>query len=329
MWSVIAIGLFNSIMFPTIFTLAIERPRAADRPRVEPAGDGDRRRRGGAAAAGRCSPTASACSTPSCCRCCATPTSRGTASAARVRMSCWRRRCRRASRERSADASDDRLLRRSAGRFPGAAVVDAPARPRQFVEYAGGAPANVAVAVARLGGDARFVGMLGADMFGDMLADATARRGRGHPARAAHDGREDRARVRLARRRWRTQLQLLPAAGRGPAVRRGRFRRRARSRTRPSSMSAPTASPTPASPPPRWRECGAHARRAHWSASTSTCGPALWSDAVDPMPRLWQMLDEADLVKLCRSELDVPRAWRRRRSACCSACCRRVRSACW
>ncbi|MDB6163151.1 MAG: fructokinase, partial [Xanthomonadaceae bacterium] len=44
-----------------------------------------------------------------------------------------------------------------------------PAEPRHFVEYAGGAPANVAVAVARLGGTARFVGMLGADLFGDML----------------------------------------------------------------------------------------------------------------------------------------------------------------
>ena len=58
----------------------------------------------------------------------------------------------------------------------GEALVDFLARPatagepRHFIEYAGGAPANVAVAVARLGGTARFVGMLGADMFGDMLA---------------------------------------------------------------------------------------------------------------------------------------------------------------
>ncbi len=41
--------------------------------------------------------------------------------------------------------------------------------PRRFVEYAGGAPANVAVGVARLGGAARFVGMLSGDMFGDFL----------------------------------------------------------------------------------------------------------------------------------------------------------------
>jgi fructokinase len=39
----------------------------------------------------------------------------------------------------------------------------------RFARNAGGAPANVAVAVARLGGDARFVGMLSTDMFGRFL----------------------------------------------------------------------------------------------------------------------------------------------------------------
>ena len=42
-----------------------------------------------------------------------------------------------------------------------------PDQPRMFVQHAGGAPANVAVAVARLGGQSEFVGMLGADMFGE------------------------------------------------------------------------------------------------------------------------------------------------------------------
>lgn len=44
-----------------------------------------------------------------------------------------------------------------------------PQQPGVFRRFAGGAPANVAVAVAKLGGDGRFVGMLGADMFGDFL----------------------------------------------------------------------------------------------------------------------------------------------------------------
>ena len=46
---------------------------------------------------------------------------------------------------------------------------DAQGFARRFVPYAGGAPANVAVAVAKLGGHARFVGMLGKDRFGDFL----------------------------------------------------------------------------------------------------------------------------------------------------------------
>lgn len=38
-----------------------------------------------------------------------------------------------------------------------------------FRRFAGGAPANVAVAVAKLGGQSKFIGMVGQDMFGDFL----------------------------------------------------------------------------------------------------------------------------------------------------------------
>ena len=44
-----------------------------------------------------------------------------------------------------------------------------PQAPDQFQRFAGGAPANVAVAFARQHGKAWFVGMVGADMFGDFL----------------------------------------------------------------------------------------------------------------------------------------------------------------
>lgn len=44
-----------------------------------------------------------------------------------------------------------------------------PQQPGVFRRFAGGAPANVAVAVAKLGGPGRFVGMFGADMFGEFL----------------------------------------------------------------------------------------------------------------------------------------------------------------
>ncbi|RVT46366.1 carbohydrate kinase [Rheinheimera sediminis] len=42
-------------------------------------------------------------------------------------------------------------------------------QPGLFHRFAGGAPANVAVAVAKLGGQSKFIGMLGKDMFGDFL----------------------------------------------------------------------------------------------------------------------------------------------------------------
>jgi fructokinase len=41
--------------------------------------------------------------------------------------------------------------------------------PRAFIPYPGGAPANVAVAAARLGGPACFLGQVGNDVFGDMI----------------------------------------------------------------------------------------------------------------------------------------------------------------
>lgn len=42
----------------------------------------------------------------------------------------------------------------------------------EYRQYPGGAPANVAVAVARLGGDSYFAGQVGSDMFGDFLQNS-------------------------------------------------------------------------------------------------------------------------------------------------------------
>ena len=49
--------------------------------------------------------------------------------------------------------------------------------PEVFTPYAGGAPANVAVACARLGVPSRFLGMLGDDYFGDFIAAELATHG--------------------------------------------------------------------------------------------------------------------------------------------------------
>ena len=46
-----------------------------------------------------------------------------------------------------------------------------------FTKFPGGAPANVAAAVARLGGDAYFAGMLGDDMFGNFIANCLQQEG--------------------------------------------------------------------------------------------------------------------------------------------------------
>ncbi|WP_221792963.1 carbohydrate kinase family protein [Oceanobacter mangrovi] len=46
---------------------------------------------------------------------------------------------------------------------------DAADAPESFSRFAGGAPANVAVAIARLGGQSQMVGKVGADMFGDFI----------------------------------------------------------------------------------------------------------------------------------------------------------------
>ncbi|WP_257981496.1 aminoimidazole riboside kinase [Aeromonas salmonicida] len=60
----------------------------------------------------------------------------------------------------------------------GDAVVDLiPEGELHYLKCPGGAPANVAVGVARLGGDAAFIGRVGADPFGRFMADTLAREG--------------------------------------------------------------------------------------------------------------------------------------------------------
>ncbi|HJP96969.1 MAG TPA: carbohydrate kinase [Rhodanobacteraceae bacterium] len=63
-----------------------------------------------------------------------------------------------------------------------------------FTAHPGGAPANVAVAVARLGGHAAFVGMFGRDVFGDLLLRELAAAG----VDTTHTRRTDAANTALA-----------------------------------------------------------------------------------------------------------------------------------
>jgi fructokinase len=64
----------------------------------------------------------------------------------------------------------------------GEALIDMLAKPVEsgpasFVAHPGGAPANVAVGVAKLGGNASFLGQVGQDMFGDTLVQIMQRFG--------------------------------------------------------------------------------------------------------------------------------------------------------
>ena len=63
-----------------------------------------------------------------------------------------------------------------------------------FTPYAGGAPANVAVACARLGVRSLFVGMLGSDRFGDFILEELA----SHGVDVSHVARTDAAKTALA-----------------------------------------------------------------------------------------------------------------------------------
>lgn len=183
------------------------------------------------------------------------------------------------------------------------AVPAAAGQPRHFVEYAGGAPANVAAAVARLGGDSRFVGMLGTDMFGEFLMSQL---------RAM--GVDTRFTVHTSEARTALAFVSLDADG-----------------ERSFSFYRPPAADL------LFREqhfdpaCFADAAVLHVCsnslteadiAATTVAGmrlaraagamvsmdlnlrPSLWPEGFDPAPRLWEALLEADLVKLCRSEAD-------------------------
>lgn len=175
--------------------------------------------------------------------------------------------------------------------------------PRAFLQFAGGAPANVAVAVARLGGAAQFVGMLGEDMFGDFLLDSLRDAGVG----TDHIVRTGEAKTALAfvaldddgERSFSfyrppsadllfRETDFSGACFDGAAI----FHVCSNSLTESAIAEATLAGMRLA------REAGALVSiDLNWR-------PALWSRDTDPRPRLWDALHAADLVKLARSELE-------------------------
>lgn len=175
--------------------------------------------------------------------------------------------------------------------------------PARFVQYAGGAPANVAVAVARLGGDAAYIGMLGRDMFADFLLQSFS-----------DAGVDTRYIARTAAANTGLAFVSLDADGerrfsfyRPPAADL-LFRPEHFDETCLASASvfhACSNSLTEAAIAETTLDGLRRARRSGALVSFDVnLRPALWPGDVDPRPRIWAALVEADLVKFSGEELD-------------------------
>jgi fructokinase len=178
-----------------------------------------------------------------------------------------------------------------------------PGEPRTFAQYAGGAPANVAVAVARLGGRAEFIGMLGADMFGDFLHDALHDAGVG----TAHTVRTTAAKTALAFVQLDAQGERSFSFYRPPAA--------------DLLFRAEHFSPHCFDGALALHVCSNSLTEAAIAATTvygieraraagllisvdMNLRPSLWAEQADALPRLWDVLQRADVVKLARCELE-------------------------
>lgn len=179
---------------------------------------------------------------------------------------------------------------------------ETPPAPRAFLQFAGGAPANVAVAAARLGAGTQFIGMLGEDMFGDFLLRSLTDAGVG----TQHVVRTAQANTALA-------FVALDAAG-----------ERSFSFYRPPAadlLFRPQHFSDAGFNAAAWHVCSNSLTETYIAATTMdgmrraraagalisfdlNFRPALWPAGADPHPRLWAALAAADVVKLAREEFD-------------------------
>lgn len=190
----------------------------------------------------------------------------------------------------------------------GEALIDFHAQARghgeapAFIPHAGGAPANVAVAVAKLGDASAFVGMFGCDVFGDLLLRGLADAG----VDTRHARRTDAANTALAFVTHDAQGERSfsfyrpPAADLlfreddfDPAV----FAPGAIFHAGSCSMTEPASAATTLRGMARAREAGARV------SFDMNLRPALWPRGEDPAPTIWRALALADLVKLSAEEL--------------------------
>ncbi|MFT4197650.1 MAG: carbohydrate kinase [Pseudoxanthomonas sp.] len=174
---------------------------------------------------------------------------------------------------------------------------------RTFSQFAGGAPANAAVAVAKLGGHCEFVGMLGRDMFGDFLLHSLHQAGAG----VGYVRRTAAAKTALAFVSLDGNGERSFSFYRPPAAdllfRESDFDDACFARTGifhvcSNSLTEPGIAATTLAGMARARATGALV------SIDLNLRPTLWPDAAPALPMLWQALEAADLVKLTREELE-------------------------
>lgn len=181
---------------------------------------------------------------------------------------------------------------------------ESPSAPRAFLQFAGGAPANVAVAAAKLGADVDFVGMLGADPFGDFLAASLVQAGVG----TRYVRRTAAAKTALA-------FVALDASGersfsfyRPPAAdllfRAGDFDDACFADAGILHICSNSLTDAALATTTQEAIVRAHAAGALVSFDMNL-RRSLWPEDADPLARLWPVMDSADLIKLAREELDV------------------------
>lgn len=171
-----------------------------------------------------------------------------------------------------------------------------------FLQHAGGAPANAAVAVAHLGGRSEFVGMLGADMFGDFLLEELQFAGVGtHYVVRTDEAKTALAFVALDAHGERSFSFYRPPAAdllfRPEHFRDACFAAAGIFHVCSNSLTESHIARATFDGMARARAAGALV-----SIDLNLRTP-LWPRDLDPLPRLWQALRAADLVKLAANEL--------------------------
>lgn len=171
-----------------------------------------------------------------------------------------------------------------------------------FTAHPGGAPANVAVAVARLGGHAAFVGMFGSDMFGDLLLRELA----AAVVDVTYTRRTDAANTALAfvshsangERDF--SFYRPPSADllfRNSDFDAALFAADSIFHAGSCSMTEPDSAATTLQGMTRARDAGALV------SYDMNLRPPLWPRGEDPAPTIWRALLLADFIKLSAEEL--------------------------